>query len=53
MGYIVVAILMRIFNREDIRIIENTVQNEQFAGTESIQPFENDKFMIGVAVTTS
>ena len=49
---VVVSIFMRMINRKDINIVETTTQTEQFAKEESVNPFENKKFMIGFSVST-
>ena len=51
MSYTVIMIAMRIFKREEIKIVESTVQNEQMTNLEYVYPFENNKFMLGIATS--
>ena len=53
MTFVVVNITMKMVNRKDINVVETTTQIEQFEGQNSVNPFENKKFMIGFSVVSN
>ena len=49
---IVYSLISRIRNRTNINVYESVVDREQTYGQETLYPFENNKFMIGLVPHT-
>ena len=49
-GYTIVALMVRMIDRNQINIEVTNAENELIFNNETVRPFENDKFMVAFTV---
>ena len=52
-AYTIVNLMIRMAHHQSVTVDVTNTDNQFIFSNETVKPFENDKFMIGVAVTTS